>query len=291
MRRLTFLVPALLILLSQAVQAQCAFSFQDVRQENQQPYSTFRPGSNVIDMGISVQQQDCDALSFSFTSDNNGMLVGAAGKVQYRLQTRSGQTIELRGNSLYGARALLEQQPDSRLLLRSLIDPGAFPSPGSYGDRLTLTAYDSGVAVSQIRLPISLQVSPEADISFTGTASSGYSANSGGSINFGTLESGEERFAFLFVRSNVNYALSLSSENHGYLVHDRETGNNARIPYSAWLDQSPLNLAMRSTIHTGAMTPVYQGRAHKLDVRIGNVADKIAGDYHDLILVEVVFLE
>lgn len=271
--------------------AECEFAFQEVRQDNRRPYSSFQSGTNVLELAIAYRTFECDTLAFTFESAHDQVLSGHRGKILYRLKDRFGDTIRTNGINREAEARLAGGRSEPALLLNAFLDPGSFVAPGDYRDTITVTAFSNGVAVDQIDAELSLLVSPEADISLNGASDNGFSSPGGGSLNFGRLKSGKERFAFLFVRSNVNYGLSVASENRGHLVHLIEQGREAQIDYTAWLDQSPLDLAVKSTVATGRMTPQAKFRPHKLTARIGDVTGKVAGDYQDVLLVEVVFLE
>ncbi|MBW4936626.1 hypothetical protein [Marinobacter sp. F4206] len=279
------------MLMTSIAQAACSFEFQEIRQDNRRPYSSFHPGVNVLDLMVSTRQTSCEQLTFSFESANDGTLAGANGKIQYRLKDQSGRNLETRGASRVSGKEVLSRRLGSSLILQAFLDPGSFVPPGVYLDNLSITAFSNGEAVAQVEADLFLEVRPEANISLTGSSSGGFSSRAGGSLNFGRLKEGKERFAFLFVRSNVDYGLTVSSENNGYLVHRSESGPDGRISYSAWLDQALLDLTSRSTIRRADMTPAFRSRPHKLTARINEVKGKLAGDYQDVILVEVVFLE
>lgn len=288
------LVIALVCLASLPVhsaEAGCDFSFNEVRQDNQRPYSMFSDGVSVIELTVSVESGDCPRLNFTFESQNSSTLVGRDGPIPYQLKGRSGRNIEVNGISAIPEQELITSRQNQTLVVRAFVVPGSFAGPGRYTDQISLKASDGSSTIEEIELPLAIQVSPEANIALTGQASNGYSAKGGGGLNFGELKPGKERSAFLFVRSNVSYALNISSENRGVLAHQQETGDHARIPYSAWLDQERLSLTTPTTVQTAGMTPVYRSRPHKLSARIEPFRNKLAGEYRDVILVEVVFLE
>lgn len=274
-----------------AAQAACDFSFKGVRQDNQRPYSMFSPGVSVIELTVNVEANDCPRLNFTFESGNSNALIGPDGKIPYQLKGLSGRNIEVNGVSTIPGQELMTSRPNQSLVVRAFVVPGSFSGPGRYADQISLKVSDGRSTIEEIELPLAIQVSPEANITLTGQASNGYSAKGGGGLDFGQLKPGKERSAFLFVQSNVSYALNISSENHGYLAHQQEVGDHARIPYSAWLDNEPLTLTTSTTVQTNGMTPIYRSRPHRLAARIEPFSDKLAGDYQDVILVEVVFLE
>ncbi|OEY67350.1 hypothetical protein [Marinobacter sp. X15-166B] len=274
-----------------AVEAACEVSFKGVRQDNQRPYSMLGPGVSVIALTVNVETSDCPNLSFTFDSTNNNALVGPGGTLPYQLKGSSGRNIEVNGISAVPGQLLITDRQNQALGLRAFVAPGRFSSPGRYTDRVNLKAWDGNSAIAEIELPLAIHVRPEADISLTGQASHGYSAKGGGGMNFGALLPGKERSAFLFVRSNVSYALNISSENQGHLVHRQEIGGQARIPYAAWLDNERLTLSAPARVRANGMTAIQRSRPHRLSARIEPHTNKLAGDYQDVIIVEVVFLE
>lgn len=101
-------------------------------------------------------------------------------------------------------------------------------------------------------------------------------------MDFGELETGEAQTAYVQVRSNGAYTLTLESENDGALLHEKSV---AVISYAGALDGAVVDLSSIGRT-TGAPTDL-RGRQHALRIRIGDVTQKPAGAYADEITVTV----
>lgn len=101
-------------------------------------------------------------------------------------------------------------------------------------------------------------------------------------MDFGELETGESQTAYVQVRSNGRYALTLDSENGGALAHNSLAST---ISYEGTLDGAAMDLSGIGRA-LGAPTDL-RGRQHALRILIGDVAQKPAGDYADVVTVTV----
>ncbi|MBI3606798.1 MAG: hypothetical protein HY207_02400, partial [Nitrospirae bacterium] len=109
-------------------------------------------------------------------------------------------------------------------------------------------------------------------------------------IDFGTLESGEQRGFDVVVRSNNGYVVTMQSQNHQLLVHARAPAIVDTVSYSVIFNGGGVDLS------TGAPVPVIAdtgttlatGIAFPLEFTVGPLSgNEVAGTYSDVINVEV----
>ena len=109
-------------------------------------------------------------------------------------------------------------------------------------------------------------------------------------IDFGTLESSEQRGFDVVVRSNNGYVVTMQSENRQLLVHTRAPAITDTVSYSVIFNGGGIDLS------TGAPVPVIAGTgttpatgiAFPIEFTVGTLSgDETAGVYSDVINVEV----
>lgn len=152
---------------------------------------------------------------------------------------------------------------------------GQFVVPDSYGQTLNFTTGDR-----ETRLPVQVQAEPA--LRFEGESAGGHQAIDLGAVGNGA--SGESDF---FYRTNSAVAVTLVSDNRGYLVHERGEAFG-RIPYRASLSGTPVDLTgaagatvdlpyRSSDIQTGRMT-----------VDVDAVPASYAGRYSDVVTLSFI---
>lgn len=168
--------------------------------------------------------------------------------------------------------------------LQFIIDPGLDVAAGVYSESLDIQMKCGGSGGNQ---PIELQ-SGVLHISVS-VPSTLIASLAGGSAS-GTLDFGDfsdpARTAMVNVYSTGPYALSIASDNNGYMKllgapPQAADASNARIAYTLTFDGRPVSTA--ASVHferTGV-----NGRQLPLAVTAESVAGKRAGTYHDSIIV------
>ena len=109
-------------------------------------------------------------------------------------------------------------------------------------------------------------------------------------IDFGNLETGEQRGFDVVVRSNDGYRVTMQSENGQRLVHERSPAVPDAIDYSVIFDGAQVDLASGVAVDVASGTGVTPatGTAIPIEFSIGNVSGhESAGTYSDIIIVEV----
>lgn len=102
-------------------------------------------------------------------------------------------------------------------------------------------------------------------------------------VDFGEIERGAERRIVLQVRANTEAAISISSENGGAMV----AGDGAqRIAYSLDVDGEGCDLEVGCDL---ARNPerTLDGSAYDMEFRVDEDASLFAGEYRDVVTVEV----
>ena len=109
-------------------------------------------------------------------------------------------------------------------------------------------------------------------------------------IDFGTLESGEQRGFDVVVRSNNGYAVTMQSQNHQLLVHARAPAIGETVSYSVIFNGGGVDLSTGAPVQViaGTGTTPATGIAFPIEFTVGTLSgNEVAGTYFDVINVEV----
>ena len=109
-------------------------------------------------------------------------------------------------------------------------------------------------------------------------------------IDFGNLESGEQRGFDVVVRSNNGYTVTMQSQNRQLLLHQRAPTIADRVAYSVIFDGGGVDLSTGSPVQviTGTGTTPATGMAFPIEFTVGTITgNEAAGTYSDVINVEV----
>jgi len=109
-------------------------------------------------------------------------------------------------------------------------------------------------------------------------------------VNFGNLESGEQRGFDVVVRSNNSYSVTMQSQNHQLLVHSREPTVSGTVPYSITFNGGGVDLSTGAPVQiiAGTDTTPATGTAFPIEFTVGTLSGaEPAGTYSDVINVEV----
>jgi hypothetical protein len=109
-------------------------------------------------------------------------------------------------------------------------------------------------------------------------------------VDFGTLESGEQRGFDVVVRSNDGYTVTMQSQNRQLLVHSRGYAIADTVPYSVIFNGGSVDLSTgaREQVFSGTGTTPVTGTAFPIEFVLGTLSgQEIAGAYSDVIDVEV----
>lgn len=109
-------------------------------------------------------------------------------------------------------------------------------------------------------------------------------------VDFGTLESGEQRGFDVVVRSNNGYAVTMQSQNRQLLVNSRGAAAGGSVAYNVIFNGGGVDLSTGAAVQviTGTGTTPATGTAFPIEFTIGTLSgNEAAGTYADVIDVEV----
>lgn len=182
---------------------------------------------------------------------------------------------------------VVEPHANSFIPFTLVISPGQLAAPGAYTDFTNVSALLYGVENGQYTL---LQTAPLA-ISYSVRQAIGVNIAGAGvatTLDFGVLTQGAQRPVKIETRSNMPHRLTVTSDNHGFLALTPPVpGQSWTVPYSATLDNKPLNLSGTFSTETTPQTTL-RGASHILNVIIGDPSRKRAGLYKDVITIQIV---
>lgn len=158
-------------------------------------------------------------------------------------------------------------------------------APNTYTIPLTVAARADGSAADLlVKGAFTLRTLPRAQINIAG-ASGAFGQSPLALIDFGTLETGEQRRAFVQIRANSPVTVQVSSKNHGVMTNETLPGADP-INYSLSLGGKTLNLSGMAQVPVDPPRTV-DGVSLPMDITIGNVDGKMAGRYSDVIIIDV----
>lgn len=108
-------------------------------------------------------------------------------------------------------------------------------------------------------------------------------------VDFGTLESGEQRGFDVVVRSNNGYAVTMQSQNRQLLVHQQAPMIAGSVAYSVIFNGGGVDLSTGAPVQiiTGTGTTPVTGTAFPIEFTVGTLSgNEPAGTYSDVINVE-----
>ncbi|MFP3943457.1 MAG: hypothetical protein ACLFWF_06175 [Alphaproteobacteria bacterium] len=271
----------------EALDRACVARLASVSTEGVQPYAPFDHADGVLDVDLGITQPgECD-LRLTFRSVNRNRMIRGKHALDYRLQAANGQWIETDGVNFEMLNTLRQGRTAQAIEIFAIMPEGQWLPPGVYIDRLIIQLYDGDRLLNENETRLAALVVSQATIQVAGSASAGFGYDGGASLDFGRLESGEEKSVYLFVQSNAKFLLNLSSEHQGRMTRVDKGFDGAFLDYDAWIDSRALDLRSPVSFRPGGL----RRRPLELRVRIGDVAGKPAGDYRDTITVDVVLLE
>lgn len=105
-------------------------------------------------------------------------------------------------------------------------------------------------------------------------------------LDFGTLQDGEQAGVTVLVQSNEPYEVRFSSAHSGALEHVTR-GSSDKVPYIATFGGRELNLTSGETVISESAATGVAGLSRPLNVRIGQVGTARAGRYEDELVITV----
>ena len=172
------------------------------------------------------------------------------------------------------------------------INSNQIVAPGTYTDTLTLSLYkkritenhqlkDTKEVTYQVSVPRAIQIKVSGNYDDYDEGSQSYN------LDFGEGEEGDSKSIDLHVRSNAGYAIKIKSENQGYFHN--QTGfidrSEYKIGYTLTFNQTTIDLHQSTyqTVVTSTSMTSNEGDLFPITVIIGDVEEKFAGSYSDII--------
>jgi hypothetical protein len=286
-------VAAMLLTSSQAMGAECLGSIgPETSITGKSEYDPFGPADLAESYPLSVTNTGASACSFGLVLRARTTRPQLGGTLAYVLADADGAPLvpgapdnlsppaRIRGQLAPSARGEAE--------IQVLIPRGQFAAPGVYRDTLDLelTALDAsgraqGASLHSTTLAISYSVPRIMSVNLRG-------GELMTTLGFGVLATGQQRGVEIQARSNEGYQLDVSSDNRGVLaLTPKPPGQNWTVPYTATLGGAPLDLTGRGALRGLPPTRPESDAAYPLTITIGEVGQKRAGRYEDVITIEI----
>lgn len=256
------------------------------------PYDPFRASDTVDDYKLSIRNTGGEACSYAvvFRSANMPPRLGDA--LGFMLTSANGRPLVVDATSGVPAAgpigAPVFANGTAEFAYRVEIPRGQFAAPGAYASTLTLELYaldSSGqpekmpADSTTLHLTYSVPQVLKVNIKGAGTTTT---------LDFGELATGAQKTVIVEARSNLDYDLDISSDNHGAMALTPSVpGQTWTVSYEARLNRQPLDLHSGTSVRKLPRTADVDA-SHVLDVVIGDVAKKRAGIYEDVITVHII---
>jgi hypothetical protein len=255
-------------------------------------YDPFGPADLADSYAITIANTGAASCAYGLAFRSRGAQMRLGGVLAYALTDAQGQSLPASppGATSPAARlqAPLEPSAQGRIAFQILIPRGQFAAPGIYRDTLDLELYalDAAGRIQGPRLHAApLAIAYRAPRVMSVNIRGGELATT---LAFGALAKGQQRSVEIQARSNEAYQLDVSSEHRGTLaLTPRPPGPEWSVAYSATLAGAPLDLGRGSTLRSLPATRPESDAAYPLAITIGDVGQKRAGRYEDVITIEI----
>jgi hypothetical protein len=255
-------------------------------------YDPFGPADLTDAYAVAIANTGAEPCAFGLTFRMRGAQMRLGGVLAYALTDANGQSLpaSLPGTAFPAARlhAPLEPAAQGRIAFQLVIPRGQSAAPGIYRDALDLELYAldaagriQGPRLHAATLAIAYRVPRVMSVNIRG-------AELATTLAFGALAKGQQRSIEIQARSNEAYQLDISSDHRGTLaLTPRAPGPEWSVAYTATLAGAPLDLGRGSSLRSLPATRPEIDAAYPLTVTIGDVGQKRAGRYEDVITIEI----
>lgn len=175
---------------------------------------------------------------------------------------------------------------EKRRLTRTVAIPGGQVAPAGLYRTLrrpvAVEIYDPaapGAPIASTSLFLRTVVEAQAVLSLAGVSA-------GHKLDFGSMETGEERNMVLTVRSNERYRIVVRSENRGALAHT--VAEDWRVPYDLQFENRSMSLERPRTLYVGRPSRTRRGDAYPFSISLGAAEDMRAGEYRDELEITII---
>ena len=159
-------------------------------------------------------------------------------------------------------------------------EPGIFRLPLE----VQLVDIESEQVLDEQTILVEISVSKRLQANIAGAQTNSNPNSKFAVVNFGVLKTNDSRRVSIQVRGNTSAQVKVSSENRGRLVHTKDS--NLFINYSVDVDGEVSELN-RPLWLSREVDKTLSGVAYPMDIIIGDAENKFAGQYRDIITVEV----
>lgn len=175
--------------------------------------------------------------------------------------------------------------------LRVKVAAGLIAPAATYADTLTFRTYRSAsgplVQVGADRTTTASAVlEARAQVNIAGASGTFGTPFALDRIDFGTLANGAARNAIVQVRATSPVSINVSSLNHGRLKHKVILTDDG-VPYTMQLDGAPVTLGGATTSLNRSPPVSLDGINYPMNIQIGDVSGRPAGDYQDTLTINV----
>lgn len=168
----------------------------------------------------------------------------------------------------------------------------ALPRAGIYFDNVRVSLYahklENDRLQHYVEFPLQIIVGQNIALSLLDVGRPFDENDTTHTMNFGELTSGESGRMDIRVRANIGHRLFLSSQNNGSLRH---VSSHSTVGYELFVSGRKVSLAGSSgspSIAGQSQVPTSDaGELYPVEVRIGDVSSRPAGNYRDVITVSV----
>jgi spore coat protein U-like protein len=245
---------------------------------------------------VNVGEAAC-TIALSIASERPGnerRMTSGTTAIPYRLETLDGRELPNDANAITGSLTLpAGRGQQGAFVVRIKLPAGVTGAAGLYEDALTIRAFSTDGGIESIGRELSrvsrARIVSRAQVNIAGASGAfGASPFALEQIDFGTLQTGAIRNAFVQVRATAPIGITISSRNAGSLEH-AALGRAAQVSYAAALDGQELSLAAGPTTVSRTPPMSLDGESYPLTLRLtGSVDDLPAGEYRDVLTINVV---
>ncbi|WP_122465030.1 hypothetical protein [Brevundimonas lutea] len=250
-----------------------------------QLYDPFSPSPTQLAFDVVIRNPDAQGCSVDLMLQPDGGVLKLGGAIDYGFVQPGG----LASGALVGPVTVqVPAKGEQTVSFVAELPVGAVVSPDTYQQRLGLTVSSGGVPIVTDRaISLSTLVPARSQMSISGVSSPGRGSlgMAPPSIDFKTLETGENARVFINVWANTSVQVTLTSDHGGVMQHE-DGPQLPSVPYSVTIDGEARSLAGPATI--GRNPPMsLSGASYPLVVTVGDVSGRYAGRYQDVITVSV----
>lgn len=254
-------------------------------------YEPFAPDAATYPLNITIANRGdtvCDLRAVAIgTMSGARRLVGSGSRAQLGYEIYGDQAIRLPNEQApgFGLPIMLGGRQETVLRLQVRVRPGQVVPSGHYDENVELLLLGTGGDVrEQRRFPLSVRVEARAQVSLAGTAGIFSSGARSAVLDLGELKDNTTNSIFIQLRANEPVRVRLQSQNKGELVHVGQS--DQRIPYELAVDGTPIDMAGPVTLRRSPPRSL-DGAAYRAIVTVPVVGNRFAGEYRDLVAINV----